>query len=190
MILSILIPSIPSRIESHLIALISELEAQINALNNPSEVELLIVCDNKRRSIGYKRQALLDIAKGDYVCWIDDDDIVKPNYVAELVNGCKQDVDVVTFKQWVIINRGIPMGLTFELGYEKNDEPSLNGFKRPPWHVCAWRRSIAIEGKYPDSMYGEDWEYLKQIIPLAKTSHHIDDYLCVYIYDDAITEAK
>jgi glycosyltransferase involved in cell wall biosynthesis len=189
-LLSVLIPSIPSRLETFMVPLYDYICEQVQALPDPSQVEVLCVVDNKRRSIGYKRQALLDIARGTYVCWIDDDDRVSEDYIASLVEGCSTGADVVTFRQWVIMNNSQPMPLTFKHGYPVNDPPHPNGFTRPPWHVCPWKRTLAEQGKYPDSMYGEDWEYLQQIIPLAKTSTHIDKFLCTYIYNDSITEAK
>ena len=53
-LLSILIPSIPSRFEM-VRALVEKLELQIGDL----PVEILVFLDNKRRSIGMKRDALV-----------------------------------------------------------------------------------------------------------------------------------
>ena len=72
--LSILIPSIPSRIQDRMIPLYHKLQEQIRKLDNPKDVELLCVIDNKRRSIGYKRESLVYIARGNYLAFVDDDD--------------------------------------------------------------------------------------------------------------------
>ena len=61
-LLSILTPAVPSRM-AQLAKLCDELAKQIGGL----AVEHLTLLDNKRRSVGLKRQALLDIARGDYV---------------------------------------------------------------------------------------------------------------------------
>ncbi len=188
--LTICTPSIPSRIDSHLKPLIAEIEKQINQLPNPKEVEHLVLFDNKRRSIGMKRQALLDISKGDYITFIDDDDTVQPCYVQKLVEAASQDVDVITFKQYVWLNNIGPFPLTFKLGYPSNDSPNMNGFKRPPWHPCAWRSTIAKQCRYSDKMYGEDWDWVKEVNKLAKTSYHINEFMCSYFYNDSVTEAK
>jgi glycosyltransferase involved in cell wall biosynthesis len=45
-------------------------------------VEHLILMDNKRRTVGEKRDALLRAAKGNYVAFVDDDDFISPDYVS------------------------------------------------------------------------------------------------------------
>ena len=58
-ILSILTPSVPERLDSHLKNLIKKIEKQIKN----KKVEHLIFLDNKKRSIEEKRESLVDIAK-------------------------------------------------------------------------------------------------------------------------------
>jgi glycosyltransferase involved in cell wall biosynthesis len=143
-ILSILIPSITQRFTTHLLSLIIELERQINLLENPNDVELIVFMDNKRRSIGHKRQGSLDLAKGLFIAYVDDDDKVDPLYVEKAVASIKANayVDVLTFNQWVILNDEPPISLTFQLGHEKYDEISDAFPIRPPFHVCFWRRDL------------------------------------------------
>jgi hypothetical protein len=87
MILSILTPTIPSRMYSdkgytmELECLQQKIERQIGG----QAVEHLILSDNRKRSIGAKRQALLDIARGQYIAFVDDDDDIADGYVEELL---------------------------------------------------------------------------------------------------------
>lgn len=188
--LTICTPSIPSRVDSHLRKLIERIGSQIEALPNPKDVEHLVLIDNKRRTIGMKRQALLDISSGQYIAFIDDDDTISDNYIFELWSATTQDADVITFKQDVYLNQRGPFRLTFKLGYPTNDPPMTQGFTRPPWHVCAWKASIAKQCRYSDKMYGEDWNWVSEVNKLANTSIHIDKVLCSYHYNDKVTEAK
>ena len=82
MILSILTPTIPGR-EKQLQALQQKIEGQIGG----QPVEHLILSDNRKRSIGAKRQALVNIARGQYIAFVDDDDDIADSYVAELVTA-------------------------------------------------------------------------------------------------------
>jgi len=189
MTLSICIPSIPVRLPA-LQVLLSRLEVQVSQLDNAYQVEVLAFTDNKRRTIGSKRQDLLDLARGEYIAFIDDDDIVSENYISKLVEATATGVDVITFNQQVFINGAGAFPLTFKLGHPVNEEPNLNGFRRPPWHVCCWKASIAKQCTFGDMNYGEDWVWAKQANVLASTSHHIDEYLCAYIYDDRTTAAR
>jgi glycosyltransferase involved in cell wall biosynthesis len=190
-ILSILIPSIPERIVSHLLPLITDLEKQINSLENPKDVEFIVFLDNKKRSIGFKRQGVLDLAKGLFISYVDDDDKIEPLYIEKAVASIKANayVDVVTFKQWVIINDQEPKSLTFKLGYEKYDDISDPFPIRPPFHVCFWRRDIVKDCTFPDLMYGEDVVWIEQALKLAKKSYHIDYHMMTYVFDSNVTRA-
>ena len=190
-ILSILIPSITQRFTTHLLSLIIELERQINLLENPNDVELIVFMDNQRRSIGHKRQGALDLAKGLFIAYVDDDDMVDNLYVEKAIESIKANayVDVITFKQWVILNDAPPISLTFQLGHEKYDEISDAFPIRPPFHVCFWRRGLVKDCTFPDLMYSEDSVWVEQANKLAKTSHHIDHHMMTYIFNSNVTQA-
>lgn len=156
-----------------------------------SRVEILILSDNKHRSIGAKRQALLNLAQGEYIAFMDDDDKPNDKYIINflyevLPNRVKSDV--ITFNQDVSIN-GEQFPLTFKFGHEVNEEPNKDGFTRPPWHVCFWRRDVVQHCTFPDSNYGEDWAWAEQANKKAKTSHHIDEFMMTYVYDENVSEA-
>ena len=188
-LLSILIPSIPSRFESHLFPLWKELQRQCNESMYGSRVEILILSDNKHRSIGSKRQALLNLAQGEYIAFLDDDDKPSDNYIDQIMNvKLSKDIDVITFNQHVSIN-GELYPLTFRFGHEVNEEPNKDGFTRPPWHVCFWRREVVRHCTFPDSNYGEDWAWAEQANKKTKTSHHIDEFMMTYVYDENVSEA-
>lgn len=189
-LLSILIPSIPSRFESHLIPLWKELQRQCDESMYGSRVEILTVCDNKQRTIGAKRQALLNLAQGKYVAFMDDDDKPSKYYydVLSTIDFFSMNIDVITFNQHVSIN-GELYPLTFKFGHEVNEEPNKDGFTRPPWHVCFWRREVVQHCTFPNSNYGEDWSWAEQANKCAKTSYHIDEFMMTYVYDVNVSEA-
>jgi glycosyltransferase involved in cell wall biosynthesis len=189
--LSVLIPSIPNRIVTHLIPLYNKIQSQIDKLDNPLDVEILCFIDNKRRTVGYKRESLLYIARGDYVAFVDDDDDIENCYIEKAVDAIKNhsNVDVITFKEKVFLNGKGPYSLTFELGYPTNDPVQKQNAKRPPWHSCFWKRILAQKFHFPDLMYGEDWAWASQLNNIAKTSHHINDFLKIYKWDINVSEA-
>ena len=75
--LSILILSIPSRIKQ-LETLLEKLENQFD----DDRVEILVMLDNKSFHIYEKRNELLDMARGEYLCFLDDDDNVAEHLAA------------------------------------------------------------------------------------------------------------
>ena len=62
-----------------------------------SDTEVLIAVDDKVQSIGAKRNQLLGAARGEYVCFIDDDDMISPTYLYEIFRllDSKPGVDAV-----------------------------------------------------------------------------------------------
>lgn len=183
--LSILIPSIPSRFESF-----QRIFAKLQLQAEGRPVEILGLFDNKKRSIGLKRDALVQSSKGEYVAFVDDDDNVTDSYMVSLLQAIEQRPDVITFKQQSIIN-GEECIVDFDLHYKVN-EPFAPGkvIKRRPFHVCAFRGDIARRYHFPDSMYGEDWEWCKQVLRDVKTQVKIDKVIHIYVFDSQVTEAK
>lgn len=191
-ILSILTPSIPKRILSgQLGALCLEIEKQIGTL----PVEHLVLTDNKRRTVGEKRDALLRTARGQYVAFVDDDDWVSDDYVASIVACCRHPAgssdspDVITFRQQATVNGATG---TIEFGLGNGNEAFLPGgvARRNAWHVCAWRRTLAILSHFPATNYGEDWAFAQPLCHLPNLRDvHIPKVLHYYRHDTKTTEA-
>lgn len=189
-LLSILIPSVPNRF-SILSQLFSKIESQVNLLDNPKDVEILVFLDNKTRSIGYKRESLVHISRGKFLAFVDDDDDVENCYVAEAVKAIRENpsVDVITMKEYVIINDSPRYELTFQLKHPNPYQDVSAQFTRPPWHSCFWKREIAQKYHFNDSMYGEDWFWASQLNSEARNSFHIDNFMRTYRFNDKVTEA-
>ncbi len=186
-ILSILTPSVPSRRWS-VEKLSDEIASQIFDAGLIGKVEHLVLTDNKTRSIGLKRQSLVDIARGEYIAFVDDDDKILDRYIANIVNAAKGKPDVVTFKQRAIY-KGAESIVEFHV--DNIDEPFQPGgiTKRAPWHICAWRRDAVAGCLFGNSNYGEDLVWCQQARRRIQTSVHLDRVLHEYIHDEATTEA-
>jgi len=72
----------PFVVERMLIKIMKELLKQTQKYNN---IELLAFFDNKKRTIGKKRQNMLQLAQGEYVVFIDDDDKIADDYIDEIM---------------------------------------------------------------------------------------------------------
>ena len=191
-LLSILIPSIPSRLHM-LELLISKLQKQIGSL----PVQISCAIDNKKISIGEKRDNLIQTASSDFVCFCDDDDDFSEDYIQELVVAIRNnpETDVVVFNQRSYINDH-QFTVNFGLEYENEpaQHPETNEFKssitRKPFHVCAWRTELAKTSRFPHINYGEDDVWLRPLWKKAKSQHRINKMLHFYRYSDSISEAK
>ncbi len=183
--LSILVPSIPSRFESF-----HRIFAKLKLQAEGRQVEILGLVDNKKRSIGAKRDALVQASKGEYVAFVDDDDNVTDDYIVKLLQAVGERPDVITFKQKAISD-GEECIVDFDLHYKVN-EPFVPGatIKRRPFHVCAFRGDIARRYHFPDKMYGEDWAWAEQVLKDVKTQVKIDKVIHYYVFDSKVTEAR
>ena len=179
--LSILTPTIPGR-ESQLAALQAKIESQ------GGSVEHLALCDNRTRSIGAKRQALVDIARGEYIAFVDDDDDIADDYVVELLRAIESNADVITFHQRAWYN---DLASIVEFGINHHDQTFVpDGITlRAPWHVCAWKREVVEGCQFGESNYGEDLVWCQQARRRIKTGFHIPKILHTYRHDAATTAA-
>ncbi len=184
--LSILIPCIPSRF-SKAQELIKKLEEKIEGKN----IEIVCLIDNKVKSIGEKRDNLVQICNGKYFMFVDDDDDI--DNLDDVYERTFLDVDVITSKSECRNSNGSKFIVTHNLGNEiehKNDgEGNYIDCKRPPFHINAWHKKYK-EFHFPFVNYGEDWGWLKQFVFSAKTESFIDKIVYKYNFDPSITEAS
>ena len=194
-LISILILSIPSRTES-VTALMKKLEGQ---LGNRRSVEILVLTDNRSQSISEKRNVLLRAARGQFVCFMDDDDGIANDYIDQLLTAVKENpsVDCVSFNQFCSLD-GEPMNVEFGIGNPhgqlwRTQEGMLGDIKRPPYHMCLWRREIAQSEEFRPmygangQSYGEDFDWLVRLYSKVQTEHHIDSPLHMYVYNSKTT---
>jgi glycosyltransferase involved in cell wall biosynthesis len=182
-LLSILTPACWNRVEQA-----RSLHEKIMAQPGSAQIEHLVLYDNRARSIGLKRQSLLDSARGDFIAFVDDDDDVSHTYVAELIEAIRAhpEADVITFDQSATYN-GKPFTVHFQ--HTAADErldlagPDHQRITRGPWHVCAWRRSKVQHCRFLDSNYGEDKAWVDQARLHVQRAHHIDAVLHTYRHD-------
>ena len=179
--LSILIPSLNRR-KHYLDRLISILNPQAT-----DDVEILINIDDGEKSIGTKRNELLEQATGDYIAFVDDDDIVEDYYVLEILNAIQSNPDVVGI-HLLHIEDNILRGLTYHsLKYThwydelNNENPNLRNYYRNPNHLNPVKRKYALAVKFPEINVGEDKDYSYKIKQFLKTESYIEKPLYHYL---------
>jgi hypothetical protein len=184
-LLSILTPSVQNRISSNLLKLIDKINNQIEKHGFQKKVEHLIHIDNRIRTVGRKRDNLVQDALGKYISFVDDDDDISDDYVFELVNAIENnpDVDVITFKQNCFINNFEKATAIFGLKNEQQSYSPGKIFTRKPYHVCAWKRILVKNYHFPSINYGEDYAWISRLWEVAKTEHHIDKTLHAYVHN-------
>jgi glycosyltransferase involved in cell wall biosynthesis len=176
--LSVLICSLHRR-KPLLDRLLAVLEPQLTG-----DVQLLIDADNGETVTGIKRQRQLEQSTGQWVCWIDDDDLVSGDYVACLLDALEHNPDCVGFK----VNRykdGRRIGkaihsLRYQRFGKRLDEEGLV-YERTPNHLNPVRRELALATGFKPWLTAEDIDYACRLRPLLKTEQFIGRYLYDYL---------
>jgi len=137
----------------------------------PSHPDLIIIpeVDNREITTGAKRNKLLERAKNigaEYVSFVDDDDIIYPEYVGEFM---------ITFDgknktEWRISVR---------YPYEKRG----NVYLRYNNHLSPIKTDLALQIKYPDITFGEDYDYAKRLKEAGLVQKEVFVNKHLYHYD-------
>jgi len=145
-------------------------------------VEVLINSDAMVKTIGEKRNDLLDAAKGDYVCFVDDDDRVSDQYVSLLLEALSTGPDCVGING-VMYDKGRfrkPFSHSIKhRGWYEDGEL----FYRTPNHWNPIRRELACKVRFKPINYGEDQDYSVRIFPLLKTEVYVEAPVYFYWFD-------
>lgn len=114
---------------------------------------------SKPRNVG------LDVAKGEYIAFIDSDDIVMNNYVEKLLSKIRKQPDII-YLSW------------------KSKIHDIKIITRPPkWNCTVWcrvyKRELIGETRFDEKLRkAEDWVFNQQVKP--KTSLVIKEQIYIY----------
>lgn len=181
--LSILIPSLKSRADK-----LNSLKQRLYKLT-PKDTEILFNIDNGEKTIGQKRNELLQAARGEYVAFIDDDDNITDDYFPMIFKGIAQGVDCCELRGMLYENgvKKKPFHHSIKYkAYAENEE----FYERYPNHLNCIRADIAKQFKFisegAQAMHGEDTDWATQIhnSGLLKTEYTIDVIIYEYLYQD------
>ena len=193
--LSILICSIVGR-ELLLQNLVNELKRQ--SISKTDDVEILMEVDNKEISTGAKRNILLKRARGDYICFVDDDDKVSYDYVAKILEAVESNPDCCSLVGLLIrnLNRKTLRRMRRRREKVSLDEIQSNLFihslkykewfekdgvyYRCPNHLNVVKRELALQVGFSDVSQSEDRAYSLKLFPLLKTESVIEGIIYYY----------
>jgi glycosyltransferase involved in cell wall biosynthesis len=150
----------------------------LKAQSNP-EIEMLAVCDNGELSIGAKRNQLLEAAKGDYVVFVDDDDMISPFYIKGILTAIQTNPDCVGIEGIITLTNIGPKKFVHSLQYEdwfEKDEI----YYRCPNHLNPIKREIALDTKFPEISWQEDKSYSERLKGKLKTEVFIKGPIYFY----------
>lgn len=192
-LLSILIPTVEGR-EWEFERLLNEITKQCIDLNG--EVQIMFLKDDKKITIGEKRQRLYELSIGEYSVQIDDDDMIAPDYIEKVLNAVKSNPDCVCYFEHVNFS-----GQT-KVSCHSNDfadwgenftdkQGQFYNYIRTPFFKDVIKTDICRQIPVPNIRYAEDIEWARALKKsgLIRTEVFINEFMYFYSYTNQ-TEAQ
>jgi len=191
--LFILIPSLPSRRKFFQQRLLDSIESQI-ALEERVDIEVICLYDNKKRTIGEKRNNLLDITKGRFLVFLDDDDLVSDSYIKRVMGVIDNNPEVDCIVYDCLFTEDGKKNMLCKYGVELDYNFAIPGsgviWTGKPAHTMVYASSIAKKHKFPLQQEKEDIAWVKRVCCEVKNQARIDETLYYYQWVPSKTEAK
>jgi hypothetical protein len=183
LLLTICVLTLPSRIDS----CCAELARKLARQTAGRPVEVLILLDNKSLTIGTKRTRLLQLARGRYISFIDDDDDISDDYVESLLKATAEDPDCIVFEAWVTLDG--QQGRVCRYGMEFDNVDLEEEYLRVPDQKCCFRRELVCDVPFEDISWQEDFRWAAAVRPRLNSQVRIPRILYRYQYDSLRSES-
>ena len=173
---------------------ITRLLNQLTSQQKGRNIEILYLGDNKSMTVGKKRNILLEIARGERVIFVDDDDLVYDGYIDKLLQYCELDYDCISIG--VRHTRDGNGEAIYDFNFKKNinfrdhNEGGRRKHGRMPNHLCLWKKEIAMRVKFPDKNLGEDHDWSEAQILKGYTFFDTKEILYHYDFKSENTQTR
>jgi len=182
-LLSILIPTLVAR-QALFDRLHTQLRRQIDALNAGAVVEVLWSSDDGTEPTGSKRNRLMGQASGRFIVFVDDDDRVSADYVAQILAAIRANpgVDCISCAGEIRFRGRHPRKLVHSIAYR--DWYARGGhYLRPPCHITPIRREIALRYRFAAIDVSEDMDWTLRICRDGALRDEVVIERILYYYD-------
>lgn len=183
--LSILILTLPNR-KKLFDKLIGELNNQFSSEKFVPFVDYeILVQSDTDKTIGEKRNELLQKARGEYVAFIDDDDMIGEDYVKCFVEGYEYSPDCYSLRGVITWDGVNPELFEHSIKYTAWNTTMNNiKYERFPNHLNFIKSSIAKQFNFQSLNHGEDkdWSYQLNEAGVLKKEYFIDRIIYKYQY--------
>ena len=181
-LISLLIPTVAGR-ENYVKRIENLLREQIQNLQAESIVELCINHDESIKKIGTKRNELMDVSKGTYTAFIDDDDTVTDYHVSRMITAAHSGKDCASLLGHYYLDGKFERVFEHSIKYDSWGDNGEVLF-RCPNHLNLVKKELVYDIKFNEINFGEDGMWSMQINneKRLKTEFYIPDLLYNYLH--------
>lgn len=152
--------------------------------------DCFIILNQENQGQSCARNTALDIAKGEYIGFIDSDDFVDKNYIIKLfniINGFQPDIISIKGKSFIDIandqKSNSEMQLLDKVGlHELNFNLKTKIFNRHHWFIWSYiiKKSLIKDNVFIPKIYFEDAIFVSSLIIRAKNIYFSNEFLYYY----------
>lgn len=181
---AILVPTISQR-EPLFLRLLVVLLPQLDAAGGRARV--IAWRNDGEPRLAEVRDAMINSADAEYVSFVDDDDLVSPDYVSSIVDALDKRPDHVGFRVAYCVD-GIEREIVdHSLQHGRWHRNAAGRLVRDFTHLDPIRRDIATRGRFATAKNGrpEDRVWCRQVRPFLFSETYVDDVLYRYLYSES-----
>ena len=153
---------------------------------NRRKIEIIVNPDDGTKSVGSKRNEILERATGDFVCFIDDDDMVDEEYTTEILKAIEENenIDSIGFSGMYYYNGNQVMVFKHANQYGGHYKDAKGIQYRPCNHLNPVRTNFARMIKFPEQDFGEDSDYCDRLLEskLIRNEFIIENKIMYHYY--------
>lgn len=177
--LAILIPTLTSRTK-----MLNGLLAELDNQRKGKDVIVILHSDSGERTTGAKRNELIQAAVGaqaEYIAFVDDDDMVSPNYIDMNLQGCATGVDCNSLMGRIYFKGKPGNPFHHSIIYDHWFQDSKMYYRNPN-HLNCIRLDKIKDIPFRDQTIGEDghWSIDIQKAGVLKTEYQINEIIYHY----------
>ena len=161
---------------------------QHTSVEDKAKIEIIVNSDDGTKSVGQKRNEVLDSASGKFVCFVDDDDLIDHSYVRTILDIIEnnEDLDCIGFSGMYYVDGKEVMLFKHANEYGGHYKDAMGVQHRPVNHLNPVRTEYARQIRFPEKDFGEDSDYCDRLLEsgLIKNEVIINKIMYHYLWSE------